>query len=180
MDGQPLAVDWRLLERRRGPRRETGWQTSGGVVVDPDTGRLLLVKVRRERREGRRGWTWPKGRIDPGEGPICAALREIREEAGVVAEPLWRIALFETDKALRHYFLLARVTAEPVSGREVLRVKWVSPEKAERLLDRKRDRRVLVAAVGALRRLGDHSAVLACAGPAFGELVRPAIVTTAP
>jgi 8-oxo-dGTP diphosphatase len=180
MPGEGLEVDWRLIERRRHPRKDGGWQTSGGVVVDPESGRLLLVKVRRERRDGRRGWTWPKGRIDPGEGPVYAALREIEEEAGVVAEPLWRIALVQSRKALRHYFLLAKIAARPLEGREVLEVRWVRPPKAERLLERERDRRVLVAAVQALRMLGDGSSALATVGPAFGALVRPALVITAP
>jgi len=31
-------------------------------------------------------WTFPWGRLEPGESPSAAALREAREEAGVVAE----------------------------------------------------------------------------------------------
>lgn len=45
--------------------------TSAGVEV-------VLVRSRRGR------WTIPGGRIDPGETPEHAAVRELREEAGVV------------------------------------------------------------------------------------------------
>src|SRR5215213_480529 len=45
--------------------------TSAGVEV-------LLV------RSHRGAWTIPGGRIDPGETPEHAAVRELREEAGVV------------------------------------------------------------------------------------------------
>jgi len=114
--------------------------------LDAARGRLLLVRNRRELREGRSGWTWPKGRIDPGEGPVFAALREISEEAGVLAEPIVRIALIETRRALRHYYLLSAIRRGMGYGRETLEVRWVRPHKAARLLDRKRDRFVLRAA----------------------------------
>ncbi len=50
-------------------------EAAGGVVTDAE-GRLLVFR--------RRGW-WdlPKGKIDPGETPEQAALREVREETGL-------------------------------------------------------------------------------------------------
>lgn len=150
-----IELDWRLRERRS-RRRKHAWQTSGGVVLDPDTGRVLLVKNRRERREGYSGWTWPKGLIDPGEGPIFAALREIVEEAGVLAEPLGRIAVIETKRALRHYYLLAKIRDGLDHHAETLRVRWVAPDEAKRMLERKRDRRVLKAASRTIRQLEER------------------------
>ncbi|HHH28240.1 MAG TPA: NUDIX domain-containing protein, partial [Polyangiaceae bacterium] len=129
------------------------WQTSGGVVLDPDTGYVLLVKNRRERREGFNGWTWPKGLIDPGEGPIFAALREIVEEAGVQAEPIGRIAIIETKRALRHYFLLSKIRDGLEHHAETVRVRWSPIDEAKRVLERKRDRRVLKAAQRMIRQL---------------------------
>ena len=146
-----IPIDWRVRERRA--RRKRGWQTSGGVVVDVRTGAVLLVKNRREKRDGRSGWTWPKGRIDPGEGPVFAALREIAEEAGVLAEPICRIALVQTKRALRHYFLLSLIQKGLSYRRETLELRWVSMKKARRLLDRKRDVLVLQAAEEMLMRL---------------------------
>jgi 8-oxo-dGTP diphosphatase len=147
-----IELDWRLRERR-GKRRKGTWQTSGGVVFDPETGRVLLVKNRREKKQGTNGWTWPKGLLDPGEGPVFAALREIAEEAGVHAEPLGRIALIETKKALRHYFLLSKIRGGFDIDAETLRIRWVTPKDAKRLLDRKRDRKVLKAAKRMIRQL---------------------------
>jgi ADP-ribose pyrophosphatase YjhB (NUDIX family) len=148
----PLALDFRLQERRQNDRPH-GWQTSGGVVVDVDTGRVALVKNRRERRQGSNGWTWPKGRIDVGEGPLYAAIREIREECGVLAEPLGLATVLTTRRALRHYYVFAKIREGlPFTG-ETLDVRWVSLRKARSLLERKRDREVLRAAKRVLRQL---------------------------
>jgi len=53
---------------------------ASGVVRD-DAGRILLI-----RRSDTGQWSLPAGMIDPGEQPADAALREIFEETGVVAE----------------------------------------------------------------------------------------------
>jgi 8-oxo-dGTP pyrophosphatase MutT (NUDIX family) len=146
-----IELDWRLRERRSGRRRAGNWQTSGGVVVDVRTGKLLVVLNRRE------GWTWPKGVIDAGEGPIFAALREIKEEAGVLAEPVGRIAMLESKRALRHYFLLWKIRdGMPTSG-ETCATRWVTFAEAKRLLTRPRDHRVLRAARGKLEELDEEA-----------------------
>lgn len=51
---------------------------SCGVIVRRRSGELLLC-----RATGRDYWDLPKGVLDPGETPIEAALRELREEAGL-------------------------------------------------------------------------------------------------
>jgi 8-oxo-dGTP pyrophosphatase MutT (NUDIX family) len=147
-----IAVDWRIRERRGG-RRKSGWQTSGGVVVDVDSRQVLLVKNRREKREGGSGWTWPKGRIDPGEGPVYAAIREIVEETGVLSEPLGRVALLETSKALRHYYLMMLISEGVEHQQETIETSWVSMKRAQKMLERKRDRQVLQASRRMLERL---------------------------
>ena len=149
-DCATIEVDWRLRERRHKVRRG-GWQSSGGVVVDLDTGKVLLVKNRRELSEGRNGWTWPKGKMDVGEGPVFAALREIAEEAGVMAEPLARLATIQTKRATRHYYIFAKIGDGLPVSEETLKLRWVSLRVARRLLERKRDRQVLRAAKQLLR-----------------------------
>ncbi len=153
MSKTAIDLDWRMRERRHKRRRRSGWQTSGGVVVDVHSGRVLLVKNRREHGEGRRGWTWPKGLIDPGEGPVFAALREISEEAGVLAEPVGRIALLRTTRALRHYFLLWKIAEGLPVRDETLKIRWVSIDRARELLERRRDQEVLQAARRMLKRV---------------------------
>lgn len=53
----------------------------GTLVVDP-RGRLLLCHVTNTR-----AWDIPKGMLDPGESPLAAAMRELREEAGIAFAP---------------------------------------------------------------------------------------------
>jgi ADP-ribose pyrophosphatase YjhB (NUDIX family) len=51
-------------------------ESAGGVVVD-GRGRVLLVS------QFGTTWSLPKGHVEPGEGLLEAARREIREESGV-------------------------------------------------------------------------------------------------
>lgn len=54
---------------------------AGAVVHDP-AGRLLLI--RRGREPGRGLWSLPGGRCEPGETAAETAVREVREETGLV------------------------------------------------------------------------------------------------
>ena len=52
---------------------------SAGVVVVrrcPQGWRILLLRAYRN-------WDFPKGQVEPGEEPLAAARREVREEAGI-------------------------------------------------------------------------------------------------
>jgi 8-oxo-dGTP pyrophosphatase MutT (NUDIX family) len=53
----------------------------GTLVVDAG-GRLLLGHVTHTAH-----WDIPKGLLDPGETPLAAAMRELREETGLVFAP---------------------------------------------------------------------------------------------
>ncbi|MDQ3587767.1 MAG: NUDIX domain-containing protein [Actinomycetota bacterium] len=58
--------------------------SSGGLVVRRFRGRPFLAVV--EVNRGKRVLSLPKGHPDPGESAEQAALREVREEAGLTAE----------------------------------------------------------------------------------------------
>lgn len=61
------------------------WTHAGGVVyrVRERHRELLLVRARPKPHD----WVFPKGHIERGESPHECARREVREEAGVDAEP---------------------------------------------------------------------------------------------
>jgi 8-oxo-dGTP diphosphatase len=54
--------------------------SSGGVVIKNSIAgiKVLLIKDPYEK------WTWPKGKLNKGETSLDAAIREIREETGLV------------------------------------------------------------------------------------------------
>ena len=87
---------------------------SAGVVVARETAdgaRLLLLRAYKN-------WDFPKGRVEPGEDPLAAAIRETREEAGIDdLEFAWGYDYVETEpyaggKVARYY--IARTGAERI------------------------------------------------------------------
>ena len=96
--------------------------------------------------------TWPKGRVDPGETIEQAAVREVREESGVIAAVRSELPVVKTKKADRHYFLMHLVEdTGQYDHNETLQVRWVPFAAAKTLLTRERDLTVLNAAAKAVR-----------------------------
>jgi mutator protein MutT len=73
--------------RRAGAAKSGPREISAGGVVVRDSEVAVIVPTRRAA-DGSRVLSLPKGHVDPGETPLQAAEREVREEAGVVAEPV--------------------------------------------------------------------------------------------
>jgi 8-oxo-dGTP pyrophosphatase MutT (NUDIX family) len=65
------------------PHRPTEF-SAGGVVVRGDE--VVVIVPTRRAANGAKVLALPKGHVDPGETPIQAAAREVREEAGVEAD----------------------------------------------------------------------------------------------
>jgi len=61
-----------------------------GAVVIKD-GKVLLVKRRNPPSANK--WSLPGGHVEPGEGILEAAVRELEEETGVIGKPLGIIDL---------------------------------------------------------------------------------------
>jgi len=56
-----------------------------------------------QRANGR--WTFPSGKVNPGETPEDAVLREIKEETALDAGIRRKLGMHETDDQIRHYYL---------------------------------------------------------------------------
>ena len=81
---------------------------AGGVVFRLASEDAEFLVVQSSRNDS---WVLPKGRIEAGETPERTAVREVREEAGVVArpiEPLGEIAFATPREPVRARFFLMR------------------------------------------------------------------------
>ena len=81
-------------------------------------------------------WVLPKGHIEPGEHTEAAALRELKEEAGVVGEIIKPLKMRPFDKrgekAVVQYYLVQAVDeSEAIEDRVV---RWVEESEALALL----------------------------------------------
>ena len=111
----------------------------------PDGIEVLVV-----HRPKYRDWSFPKGKCDPGETDESCAVREVREETGLVCvleHELPSTSYRDSSgrpKTVRYWRVrVARGTLD--FAHEVDAARWVSPAEAERLLTYERDLAVLRA-----------------------------------
>jgi 8-oxo-dGTP pyrophosphatase MutT (NUDIX family) len=119
----------------------------GGVVVR-GTETIVIVPTRRAAN-GAEVLALPKGHPENGESPADAALREVREEAGVettVREKLGEVQYWYQRDGVRiaktvAFFLLDYVSGEPDDhDHEVEHARWIDLEEAARSLSYKGER----------------------------------------
>jgi 8-oxo-dGTP pyrophosphatase MutT (NUDIX family) len=58
-------------------------RTAGRVLLIDDAGRVLLIEHHTDVGAASTHWITPGGGVEPGETPVHAAVRELREEAGI-------------------------------------------------------------------------------------------------
>lgn len=140
--------------------------SAGGVAFRESAGTFDVALIR--THEGR--WQLPKGWIEGQEAPEAAALREVREEAGILGEivgPLdtieyWFRSTYDPEPARVHkfvHFFLLRATGGSTDDHdhEVTEARWVPIEEAERMLDFKDERRMVALARQALEAVSRES-----------------------
>jgi 8-oxo-dGTP diphosphatase len=127
-------------------------RAAGGIPVRRSAdGWREVALVHRPAHED---WTFPKGKLEPGESFEDCALREVLEETGLRC----RLGRFMGHTEYRDRKDRPKVVAywvmEPVGGRfrvnaEVDELRWVDLRTAERLLSYDRDRELLVVLAAA-------------------------------
>jgi 8-oxo-(d)GTP phosphatase len=117
-------------------------------------GRLEVAVVHRPKYDD---WSWPKGKLEPGEPWPAAAVRETQEETGLLVRlglPL-PPASYEVGTRGRYRPKVVRYWAARVEGEdgeplnEVDGLQWLPPDDARRQLTYRRDRVQLDALIAA-------------------------------
>ena len=132
--------------------------SSGGVVFrkHADSIEGVIISVGENNR-----WQLPKGLVDNGETPEVAALREVREEAGLDAELLapidtieyWYVSK-ERGKPVRfhkyvHFYLLRYRSGDPDQhDQEVNEARWVEIDQAGTMLAFESEKKMVSQAKG--------------------------------
>jgi 8-oxo-dGTP pyrophosphatase MutT (NUDIX family) len=143
--------------------------SAGGVVLRQMDGvwNVALIEPQKEspkpakppRKRTRAVLALPKGLVDPGEKPLATALREVKEETGILAEPVTKLVDIkyvyvrtwgdgERVFKIVSFYLLRYVSGEiddvaPDMRIEVKRALWVPLDEADRQLAYSNERKVL-------------------------------------
>ena len=134
--------------------------SAGGVVVRGESAledeQVVVIVPTRRAPDGSRVLALPKGHVDPGETDLEAAEREVREETGLVAEPV-----HELGEARYWYRRDGRTIAKSVSfylfryvegdtddhDDEVEEARWIGLAEAQTALTHTGEREMVTRAV---------------------------------
>jgi 8-oxo-dGTP diphosphatase len=128
--------------------------SAGGVAFRRREGRIEVALI--SVGEGAR-WQLPKGRVDEGESDEDAAMREVREEAGLVTEMVALLDKIEywyysnSSRGARarvhkfvHFYLLHYTSGDVRDhDHEVNEARWVEIDKARAMLTFQSERKVV-------------------------------------
>src|ERR1700676_1328098 len=143
---------------RGGQARE--FSAGGGVVRDED---FLAIVPTRRASDGSRVLGLPKGHVDPGETAVQAAQREVREETGIVAEPVeelgearyWYRRNGRTIPKSVSFYLFKYVGGDTADhDDEVEEVRWIPLSQAQEELPHAAEREMVALALASLQEDG--------------------------
>jgi|SRR5580692_12376298 8-oxo-dGTP pyrophosphatase MutT (NUDIX family) len=133
--------------------------SAGGVVVRGE--QVVTIVPTRRAADGSRVLALPKGHIDPGESALQAATREVREETGIVAEPVcelgesryWYRRDGRTVGKTVAFFLFNHVEGDTADhDDEVEEVRWIDLQDAQRELSHDAEREMVALALAYLHK----------------------------
>ena len=126
-------------------------QAAGGLVVRRQSGNLEIAVVHRPVHHD---WSFPKGKLEPGETFELAARREVLEETGMTCRLVRFIGHTEyvdrkgRPKAVAYWVMAPEAGSFRPNG-EVDELRWVTLEDATRLLTYPRDIELVVVLMAA-------------------------------
>ncbi|QBF33546.1 NUDIX hydrolase [Thalassococcus sp. S3] len=108
----------------------------GAIAVLIHEDRVLLAQRKKNPDAGL--WGFPGGHVEMGETALAAAVRELREETGIVARPLDYLTNIDVIRKDAHgitevHYMLAAVfcayeSGEPVAADDVSDARWFAVE----------------------------------------------------
>ncbi len=101
-------------------------KTRTAVICRKDN-RVLYVRKPKPK------WALQGGKIEPGETPAKAAVRELEEETGLVAENLTYLARFEDNTTHFVFITLLQPGASPRPQNEIAACKWNSRKRFRKI-----------------------------------------------
>jgi 8-oxo-dGTP pyrophosphatase MutT (NUDIX family)/phosphohistidine phosphatase SixA len=119
-------------------------RAAGGVVWCVNKGKVEVALVHRPRYDD---WSLPKGKLQPDESELAAAVREVGEELGAQVTVSRRIGTVSYNAASARktvtYWVMRHVHGQFVPNDEVDEIAWVRPRAAREKLTYHVDRRVM-------------------------------------
>ena len=119
-------------------------RAAGGIVWRVHSGSIEVAAVHRPKYDD---WSLPKGKLEPGETELAAAVREIGEELGARVAVSRRIGTVGYDVAEGHktvtYWVMRHVGGEFTPNSEVDGLEWLRPKQARERLTYHVDRRIM-------------------------------------
>jgi 8-oxo-dGTP pyrophosphatase MutT (NUDIX family) len=135
-------------------KKWTKENAAGGIVFKKDGSQTFVLMVNPKGPNfgpAQEYWTWPKGLLDKeGENKEQVAIREVREEGGVVAKILENLGYIKFFQGFRNvvkfvdFYLMEYVSGDLEDhDEEIANTEWVPLEEAESRLKFKHDKEVL-------------------------------------
>jgi len=123
-------------------------RAAGGVVVRGTGAATSVLLVHRPAYDD---WTFPKGKVDPGESDEDCAVREVEEETGLHCVLVRELQSTSYDDARGRPKVVRYWVMEVTGGslrfeHEVDEARWLTPDEAAELLSYERDIDVLRSA----------------------------------
>jgi 8-oxo-dGTP diphosphatase len=132
--GHPLQVILRQVELENWPPKPVIRMVTVVAVVLVDVDGRVLLAQRPEGKPLAGLWEFPGGKIDPGETPEAALIRELREELGIDVKESCLAPLTFASHGYESFHLLmplyvCRRWQGQVTAREGQKLAWVRPQQ---------------------------------------------------
>lgn len=124
---------------------------AGAVVTRSKNGKTEFLLIHRGYRDD---WSFPKGKVDPGEHIIGGAVREVREETGFAIQlgvPLPTAQYLKNNATKDVFYWNAKfLSGDFLPNDEVDQIKWLPFAAAKKQLSYEHDLEILEAAASAV------------------------------